>query len=115
MTKSTRRDILRVSAAAIAGVTGGTLATPSTIRAGENSEHRTAECNFGHTILFMDEYYRGTIEILGRLHGEVEHVAELSARAARVIRSGGTVWTSMDTGHLPHYEHEAQRRGNPGI
>jgi hypothetical protein len=77
--------------------------------------HWDQECNFGHTILFMDEYYLGTLDILRRLHGEVEQVAELSARAANVIRDGRTVWTSMDAGHLPHHEHAAQRRGNPGI
>lgn len=96
----------------------GSLATTSTAQAYDRTEtsfDNDPECNFGHTILFMDEYYRGTMEILGRLHGEVEHVGELSARAASVFRSGRTVWTSMDSGHMPHYEHQANRRGNPRL
>ncbi len=32
------------------------------------------EYTFGHTILFMEEYHQGTMEILGRLSGEIEHV-----------------------------------------
>jgi hypothetical protein len=118
MAETTRRNVLRAGVTTIAGVAGGSLTTPSAklAQAGETaSPNRNAECNFGHTMLFMDEYYRGTREILGRLHGEVEHVVELSARAASLIRNGRTVWTSMDSGHMPHYEHQANRRGNPGI
>jgi hypothetical protein len=118
MAKTTRRDVLCAGTSMIAGVASGLVATPQATHAKEHVEkpmHQDAECNFGHTILFMDEYLRGTLEILGRLHGEVERVGELSARAASVTRSGRTVWTSMDSGHMPHYEHQANRRGNPGI
>jgi len=114
MTEATRRHVLRIGASAIAGVAGGSLATP-TSQARADSVRPDEECNFGHTLLFMDEYFQGTLEILRRLYGEVEHVAELAARAANVIRNGGTVWTSMDSGHMPKYEHDAKRRGNPGI
>ena len=121
MAETSRRDILRAGATMFAGVASGSLATPQTTQADVHdvnavtSAQGNAECNFGHTILFMDEYFRDTLEILGRLHGEVEHVGELSARAASVIRNGKTVWTSMDEGHIAYYEHQASRRGNPGI
>jgi hypothetical protein len=118
MTAPTRRELLRSGVTAVAAVAGASLRTPCTAHAAEDAAslpHQDAECNFGHTILFMDEYYRGTLEILGRLYGEVEPLMELGARAASVIRGGRTVWTSMDSGHLPHFEHQAKRRGNPGI
>ena len=70
---------------------------------------------FGHTMLFMEEYHQATMEILGRLSGELDQVGELSSRAAGVIKQGGTVWTSMDDGHMPGEEQKASRRGNPGI
>ena len=114
MTKTTRRDILRSSLAGIAAAPLPALnAARAEVSASQSEQNR--ECNFGHTMLFMDEYRRGTLEILGRLHGEVERVVELSSRAAEVIRTGGTVWTSMDSGHIAHYEHREKRRGNPGI
>ena len=98
MSETTRRDVL---CAGTVMLTGAAVNTPVQVAADAHSSSRLdPECNFGHSILFMDEYYRGTLEILGRLHGEVEHVAELSARAAGVIRGGRTVWTSMDLGHL---------------
>lgn len=118
MAQTTRRDVLHAGVALLSGAASGSISAPRTARAGggmAHVEHFDTECNFGHTILFMDEYYRGTLEILGRLHGEVEHTEELSARAASVIRSGRTVWTSMDSGHMPYYEHQASRRGNPGL
>jgi len=70
---------------------------------------------FGHTMLFMEEYHQGTMEMLGRLSGELDQVGELTSRAAAVIKAGGTVWTSMDDGHMPGPEQKATRRGNPGI
>ena len=118
MVKTTRRSVLYSGVSAISGVATASLATLNAARSEADpgdAQNLTAEYDYGHTVLFMDEYYQGTIEILGRLHGELDQVAELSARAAQVIRKGGTVWTSMDSGHLPHYEHRAQRRGNPGV
>ena len=71
--------------------------------------------SFGHGPLLMEEYHQGTMEILGRLSGELDQVGDLTSRAARVIRNGGTVWTSMDDGHMPVAEQSQARRGNPGI
>ncbi len=118
MSVSTRREILHAGATLVAGAAVGSLTAPSPTHADvrtKTSFDNDPECNFGHTLLFMDEYYQGTLEILGRLHGEVEHVGELSARAASVMRNGRTVWTSMDSGHMPHYEHQSSRRGNPRL
>ena len=70
---------------------------------------------FGHTVLFMEEYHQATMEILGRLSGELDQIGELTSRAAAVIKAGGTAWTSMDDGHMPGPEQKATRRGNPGI
>ena len=64
---------------------------------------------------FMADYHQGTLEILECLGGELDHIAELSSRAAAVIEAGGTVWTSMDLGHMPLYEQAQERRGNPGL
>ena len=66
-------------------------------------------------ILFMEEYHQGMLEILRHQSGELEHIGELTSRAAHVIKNGGTVWASMDSGHMPHYEHNKTRRDNPGI
>ena len=62
-----------------------------------------------------DEYYAGACGILDGLRGELEHVDELTARAASVIRRGGTVYASMNFGHLPEHETAPSRRGNPGL
>ena len=64
---------------------------------------------------FMRQYHQGTMQILDELSGELEQIAALGARAAAVIARGGTVWTSMNSGHLPFFEHDEARRGNPGI
>ena len=66
-------------------------------------------------MLYMEQYHHGTLEILRRLRGELDQIGELTTRAAQVIRDGGTVWTSMDRGHMPHYEQAEQRRGNPRL
>ncbi len=113
MPETTRRDLLQVGTTVMAGA----VLTPA-VQAGmefHSPQVHGSQANFGHTMLFMDEYYEGTLKILGRLRTEIEHVAELSARAADAIQRGRTVWTSMDTGHLPLHEHKANRRGNPGI
>ncbi len=73
------------------------------------------EYTFGHTVLFMEQYHRGAMDILRRLKGELALIGELTSRAASVIRNGGTVWTSMTEGHMPHSEHSETRRGCPGI
>ena len=63
----------------------------------------------------MSDYHQGTLEILANLGGELDHIAALSSRAAAVLDAGGTVWTSMDLGHMPSYEPAHNRRGNPGL
>ena len=118
MLKTSRREILRAGAVLGTAVAGTAISKPGAHEActGEERAHDwESEYNFGHTILFMEEYYQGTLEILGRLSGELEQVGELTSRAAAVIRNGGTVWTSMNVGHMPFHEQEETRRGNPGI
>jgi len=118
MSKTSRRQMLRSSAAIGAGIATGAIFNSGSVKADcqeENACKWEKEYNFGHTILFMDEYYQGTMEILGRLSGEIEHVGELSSRASNVIKNGGTVWTSMNIGHMPQHEQKETRRGSPGI
>ncbi|MCH2210012.1 MAG: hypothetical protein MK110_01820 [Fuerstiella sp.] len=115
MTESTRRDVLRTAAAGIAGcaaVGPQTVNAHTPYSAGGQWDH---EYTFGHTMLFMEEYHQGTMEIVRCQSGELEQIGELTSRAAGIIKNGGSVWTSMNSGHLPHYELKEDRRGNPGI
>ncbi len=118
MFKTTRRDVLRNSTILGAGLVAGGLSTKANAGtcpvAGHNSKW-DSEYDFGHKILFMEEYYQGTMEILGCLSGEAGHIGELSSRAASIIKNGGTVWSSMNIGHMPSREQSEKRRGNPGV
>ena len=109
-----RRSFLR------AGVSSGVLVGQQSTRilgsvAPGGDCRRQRKSTFGHTILFMEEYYQGTMEILGRLSGELDQIGDLSSRAAEVIKKGRTVWTSMDDGHMPIAEQKETRRGSPRI
>ena len=118
MPETSRRGLFRTGAAAFAGVLAGL---------GRKSPEAEAhvpltpasrwddEYTFGHTQLFMEEYHQGTLEILGRQAGELDHIGELTSRAASVIRNGGTVWTWMTLGHMPGAEQKETRRGSPRI
>jgi hypothetical protein len=64
---------------------------------------------------FMDTYFTGSCDIIDRLRGELEHIGELTTRAADVIRGSGVVYASINFGHMPEHETAARRRGNPGI
>ncbi len=116
MYKTSRRELLRKGAILGMGIAGGSVLSTATAGpcSGGNYDSRwDDEYNFGHTILFMDEYYQGTMEILGCISGEIEHIGELSSRAVSVIKNGGTVWSSMNIGHMPSREQSENRRGNP--
>ncbi len=118
MSKTSRRDVLRAGAAAIAGAAAGGGANVPKAEAHAPltpSSPWDSEYNFGHTQLFMEEYLQGTLEILGRQSGELDQIGELTTRAARAIRGGHTVWTYMTLGHFPHYEQKATRRGSPQV
>ncbi|MCH2374856.1 MAG: hypothetical protein MK538_11755 [Planctomycetes bacterium] len=120
MAETSRRNVLRAGAAALAGFAGGSnLGGRKKVEAHQPATGKASkwdhEYTFGHTQLFMEEYLQGTLDILGKQSGEIEHVGELAIRAASVVRNRGTVWTSMDLGHMPHYEQNESRRGSPGI
>ncbi|MFC1551097.1 hypothetical protein ACFL6P_00895 [Candidatus Latescibacterota bacterium] len=132
MKNTSRRQMLRSSAAIGAGIMSGSALNPGSATAAEKTcpgndcmhgsntgqgPQLTPRPNsdFGHKILFMDEYHKGTMELLGRLSGETGHIGELSSRAVSVINNGGTVWTSMNIGHMPSHEQKETRRGGPGI
>ena len=117
MPKVNRRQILRAGTWLGAGLAAGRSWTPNAAQASaHDGECRwEREYTFGHTILFMEEYHQGTLEILGRQSGELGQIGDLTSRAASVVRNGGTLWTSMDLGHLPHYELKEARRGNPQV
>ncbi|MCD6307376.1 MAG: hypothetical protein J7M24_00115 [Candidatus Latescibacteria bacterium] len=113
-----RRGMLKAGMLAGAGAAAGGAGADASCGAGPvvgSGGRWDAEYDFGHRILFMDEYLQGTLNILGCLRGEIGHIVELSARAAGVIRSGGTVWSSANIGHMPAREQAEDRRGNPGV
>ncbi len=118
MPSTSRRNLLNAGATLVAGMAGHSLLKTTETQAAparhENSEWEH-EYTFGHTVLFMEEYHQGTMEILRCQSGELDQIGELTSRAARVINDGGTVWTSMDSGHMPHFEQKEDRRGSPGI
>ena len=118
MSKTSRREILHTGATFVAGIAGHSVTVPTVAVATPGPQPVSKwdhEYTFGHTILFMEEYHQGTMEILGRQSGELDQIGELTSRAASVIKNGGTVWTSMDLGHIPHYEQKDTRRGSPRI
>ena len=126
MSDTNRRDLLGAGATLIAGLAGQSVLGPTTTAAAPqhpaprgparaHADRWQHEYTFGHTELFMEEYHRGTMEILACQAGELEQIGELTSRAARVIQQGRTVWTSMNSGHMPYYEQQETRRGNPAI
>ena len=118
MKTTSRRSLLRAGAVLGAGIASGSSFPAAASGAGCTGSLERGwdrEYTFGHTILFMDEYHRGTMEILGSLSGEIDHIGELSDRAVAVIKSGGTVWNSANIGHMPATEQSGKRRGNPGV
>jgi hypothetical protein len=118
MKTTNRRSLLRAGAVLGAGIaTGGALPVGVSAAGCTDARERgwDREYTFGHTILFMDEYHRGTMEILGSLSGEIDHIGALSDRAVSVIKAGGTVWNSANIGHMPATEQDEKRRGNPGV
>ena len=64
---------------------------------------------------YMAQYHEGTMQILNDMAGELEQIGALGTRAAQVLARGGTVWTSMHRGHMPHAEQADDRRGSPGL
>jgi len=120
MSRMSRRSVLHTGAAISAGIVSGVSFKSGRTEA-ECSTDQDCGCkweneyDFGHKILFMDEYHQATLEILGRLSGELDHIGELSSRAADVIKNGGTVYNSMNVGHQAIYETKENHRGNPGF
>ena len=118
MSTTSRRNVLHAGATFVAGMTGQSVLSPTAsaaTRAAASGDKWEHEYTFGHTVLFMEEYHQGTMEILSRQSGELDQIGELTSRAASVIKNGGTVWTSMNSGHMPHYEQQESRRGSPRI
>ncbi|MEC9009100.1 MAG: hypothetical protein VX877_07550 [Planctomycetota bacterium] len=108
----TRRELLLGSAAVVGSLASARAAAPAAPGSRSKWDH---EYDFGHSQLFMDQYHKGILEILSKIRGEAELVGELSSRAARVVQVKRTVWTSMNDGHMPHWEQRADRQGSPGI
>ena len=84
MSKTSRRDILHAGATFVAGMAGQSVLGPTTAVATPSRQQASKwehEYTFGHTILFMEEYHQGTMEILGRQSGELDQIGELTSRA----------------------------------
>lgn len=71
------------------------------------------EHNWGHTIPFGEEYYQNAVKLLQDIRTDVQIVAEVSAKATDAIRAGNKVYANVTTGHMPTYELENEREGNP--
>lgn len=120
MFNQSRRAVLRRGAALGAGIAAGAVINPDNAEAQLNktnpySSKWDSEYTWGHTIPFMEEYYNGTMEMLGCLSGEIEQIGELSSRASTIIKEGGTVWSGINVGHMVGTELSENRRGNPGV
>ena len=73
MSKTSRRDVLHAGATFVAGMAGQSVLDPTEAVAtpsGQQASEWEHEYTFGHTIMFMDEYHQGTMEILGRQSGD---------------------------------------------
>ena len=106
----TRRELLLGSAAVVGSLASARAAAPAAPGSRSKWDH---EYDFGHSQLFMDQYHEGILEILSKIRGEAELVGELSSRAARVVQANRTVWTSMNDGHMPHWEQRADPARQP--
>ncbi len=115
MRKTSRRNILRAGVLLNAGVIAGNPKPADAAAFAPTGSKWDDEYNFGHTILFMEEYLQGTLSILGCLSGEIDHIADLAERAVSVQKAGGTVWNSANIGHMPSTEQSEKRRGNPCV
>ena len=109
MVRFNRREVIQAGA-----LLSGAAAAGSWLEVAARAHSGNAECpwqqeyTFGHTVLFMEEYYQGTLDILGAQSGELEQIGDLTSRAASLVRKGGTVWTSMNLG--THALLRAERR-----
>ncbi len=74
-----------------------------------------APCHHRPRQPFAATYLAGSCGILAGLRDELAQVEELAARAAHVVRAGGTVYASLNFGHLAQVETAPARHGNPGI
>ncbi len=110
-----RRDLLLGGAAVVGGLASIETASSAPAHSSPANSKWDKEYTFGHSQLFMDQYHQGILGILGKIAGETELVGELTSRAASVVRAGHDVWTSMNDGHMPHWEQRADRLGSPGI
>ena len=110
-----RRDLLLGGAAVVGGLASLETASSAPAPSSPANSKWDREYTFGHSQLFMDQYHQGILGILGKIAGETELVGELTSRAASVVRAGRDVWTSMNDGHMPHWEQRADRLGSPGI
>ncbi len=72
-----------------------------------NPEH-----TFGHTIAFGEEYYQKAVEIL-RAVGDDTVLAEVATRAVEALRQGHKVYANISIGHMPSFELDDRREGNP--
>jgi len=117
MSAFSRRTMLGRSAlAGLAAITPySASANAAAVAAADDDSRWKHEYDYGHRMLFMDEYLTGTKSILGCIAGETGHISDLADRAVSVIKNGGTVWNNANIGHMPSSEQREDRRGNPGV
>ena len=73
------------------------------------------EHTWGHTIAFGEEYYQNAVKMLREIHADAAIIAEVAARAVDALRAGHKVYANMAIGHMPPYELDNAREGNPAL
>ena len=77
--------------------------------------NRHPEHTWGHTIDFGEEYYQNSVEMLRHNHADAAAYAAVAARAVEALRAGHKVYANIAVGHMPPYELDSEREGNPAL
>ena len=72
-----------------------------------------AEHTWGHTIAFGEEYYQNAVKMLREIHADAHLIAAVASRCAEALRSGHKAYANLSIGHMPPYELDGEREGNP--
>ena len=72
------------------------------------------EHTWGHTIAFGEEYYQNAVAMLREICDEAA-IVEVASRAATALGTGHRVYANAAVGHMPPYELDNEREGNPAL
>ena len=74
-----------------------------------------AEHTWGHIIAFGEEYYQNAVKMLREIHADAHLIAAVASRCAEALRSGHKAYANLSIGHMPPYELDGEREGNPAL